>query len=175
LEVFFTRILLQHKKPVNTVGIAMNKTKMGLIAVSILLITTSLIAIYLYFNYNTLTTEYNITVAERDELTSQVNELSNKIEEYETPKLRANLEVEDKEVYLQITGEVWNVGHEPAYYCKLHVILYEGDNIAKETYVHIGDNVGMIAEQRYDRVDAKVYYEGAHVTYWEITPVVGVV
>ena len=85
------------------------------------------------------------------------------------------MNVEDKEDYLQIKGEVWNLGHETAYYCKLHVILYEGDNVAKESYVHLGDNVGMIAGQRYDRVDAKVYYEGAHVTDWEITPVIGVV
>jgi hypothetical protein len=152
----------------------MEKTNIAIITTLILLIATSVIAINFYFNLNTLTTDYNNIVAEREDLANQVNELSNKIEEYETPKLRANLEVEDKEVYLQITGEVWNVGHKPAYYCKLHVILYEGDNIAKETYVHIGDNVGMIAEQRYDRVDAKVYYEGAHVTYWEITAVVGV-
>ncbi len=106
---------------------------------------------------------------------NQVKDLTTKIEEYETPRLATSLNVENKEVYLQITGEVWNLGHETAYYCKLHVILYEGDNVAKEEYVHLGDNVGMIAEQRYDRVDAKVYYEGAYVTKWEISPVVGAV
>ena len=120
-------------------------------------------------------TDNKIITEERYDLTKQVNDLTNKIAEYETPKLKASLDVENKEVYLQITGEVWNLGHETAYYCKLHVILYEGDNIVKEEYVHLGDNVGMIAEQRYDRVDSKVYYEGAHVTDWEITPVIGVV
>lgn len=154
----------------------MDKTKIGLIGVSILLITTIYTTVYFYSKYDYMANENYILVTERDNLRNQVNELADKVEEYETPKLRANLEIEDKEVYLQITGEVWNVGHKPAYYCKLHVILYEGDNnIVKEQYVHIGDNVGMIAEQRYDRVDAKVYYEGAHVSYWKITTVIGVV
>ena len=146
----------------------MSNSKKILIVVSSLLIITSFIAIYLFSNNN-------ILEAERDELNQQIDELTNKIEELETPRLATSLNVEDKEVYLQITGEVWNLGHETAYYCKLHVILYEGENIAKEEYVHLGDNVGMVAEQRYDKVDARVYYEGAHVTDWEITPVVGVV
>ena len=146
----------------------MSNSKSILIVVSSLLIITSFIAIYLFSNNN-------ILEAERDELNQQIDELTNKIEELETPRLATSLNVEDKEVYLQITGEVWNLGHETAYYCKLHVILYEGENIAKEEYVHLGDNVGMIAEQRYDKVDARVYYEGAHVTDWEITPVVGAV
>lgn len=146
----------------------MSKSKIGIIIlISILLITTILITVYFYSNYSTIATE-------REELKQQVNDLTKEIEELKTPRLATSLDVEDKEVYLQITGEVWNLGHEPAYYCKLHVILYEGDNIAKEEYVHIGDNVGMIAEQRYDRVDVKVYYEGAQVTDWEITPVIGV-
>ena len=145
----------------------MSKSKTGLIIISSLLITTILITVYFYNNYSTIATE-------NEELKQQVNDLTNEIKELKTPRLATSLEVEDKEFYLQITGEVWNLGHEPAYYCKLHVILYEGDNIVKEEYVHIGDNVGMIAEQRYDTVDAKVYFEGAHVTYWEITPVIGV-
>ena len=146
----------------------MSNSKRILIVVSSLLIITIFITIYLFSNNN-------ILVAERDDLNQQIDELTNKIEELETPRLATSLNVEDKEVYLQITGEVWNLGHETAYYCKLHVILYEGENMAKEEYVHLGDNVGMIAEQRYDKVDARVYYEGAHVTDWEITPVVGVV
>ena len=146
----------------------MSKSKLSLIVGSILLITTIFITIYFYNNYK-------ITASENDKLKQQAYELANRIEELETPRLATSLDVEDKEVYLQITGEVWNMGHETAYYCKLHVILYEGDNIAKEEYVHIGDNIGMIAEQRYDKVDAKVYYEGAHVTDWEIKPVIGVI
>ena len=145
----------------------MSNSKSILIVVSSLLIITSFIAIYLFSNNNILETK-------RDELNQQIDELTNKIEELETPRLATSLSVEDKEVYLQITGEVWNLGHETAYRCKLHVILYEGDIVAKDTYVHLGDNVGMIAEQRYDSVDAKVYYEGAQVTDWEITPEIGV-
>ena len=144
------------------------RLKIGLVVVSILLILTTLITVFIYSNYNKI-------LAERDDLIQQVNDLTNRIEELETPRLATSLNVEDKEVYLQITGEVWNLGHETAYMCKLHVILYEGDSVAKEEYVHLGDNVGMIAEQRYDRVDAKVYYEGAQITDWEIMPVIGVV
>lgn len=147
-------------------GLALNKSIIGLIMISILLITAILCAVYFYSNYSTIATE-------KEQLKQQVNDLTNEIEELNAPRLATSLEAEDKEAYLQITGEVWNMGHETAYYCKLYVILYEGDNIAKEDYVHIGDNIGMIAEQRYDRVDAKVYYEGAHITDWEITPVVG--
>ena len=142
------------------------RLKIGLVVVSILLISTTLISVFIYSNYNGI-------LVERDALTRQVNNLTNKIEEYETPKLKSSLDVADKEVYLQITGEVLNLGHETAYFCKLHVILYEGDVAAKDTYVHLGDNVGMIAAQHYDRVDAKVYYDGAHVTDWEITLEIG--
>ena len=143
------------------------RLKIGLVVVSVLLIFATLISVFVYSNYKEV-------LVERDDLAQQVNDLTNRIEEFETPRLATSLNVVDKEVYLQITGELWNLGHETAYYCKLHVILYEGENIAKEEYVHLGDNVGMIAEQRYDKVDAKVYYEGAQITDWKITPEIGV-
>jgi len=68
--------------------------------------------------------------------------------------------------YLHVTGSVINVGTNAAYNCKLHVILYQGQTVAKDTYINLGTIVG----EGYVDVDEKVYYEGSALTNWSITP-----
>jgi hypothetical protein len=69
--------------------------------------------------------------------------------------------------YLHVYGEIWNVGSDTAYNCRLHVILYQGSVVAKDTYVDIGTIFG----ENKNSVDAKIYYDGDALTSWTpITP-----
>jgi len=68
--------------------------------------------------------------------------------------------------YLHVYGEVWNVGSDTAYNCRLHVILYQGSVVAEDTYV----NLGTISGENKKSVDANIYYNGDALTSWSITP-----
>ncbi len=65
-----------------------------------------------------------------------------------------------------ISGEVWNVGQVPAYNSTLHVVLFQGANVANDTYVMLGT----IKPGSFVDVSADVYYEGNALTSWSITP-----
>lgn len=68
--------------------------------------------------------------------------------------------------YLHVYGEIWNVGSDTAYNCRLHVILYQGSVVAKDTYV----NLGTIFGENKKSVDANIYYNGDALTNRSITP-----
>lgn len=67
---------------------------------------------------------------------------------------------------LYIQGEVWNVGDKVAYNCSLHVVLYQGSAVANETRIELGN----MKPWTYVKVDRNIYYEGARLTNWTITP-----
>ena len=81
--------------------------------------------------------------------------------------MRYNYSGQDLRLY--ITGEVWNVGTEAAQNCSLHVVLYQGDTVAKDTYIKLGT----IAGGSYTGVTRNIYYTGDALTRWTITPEVG--
>ena len=64
------------------------------------------------------------------------------------------------------SGTVWNVGSETATNCRLHVILYQGSTIAKDTYI----SLITINSESYRSVDEKIFYAGTEITDWEIIP-----
>jgi regulator of replication initiation timing len=65
-----------------------------------------------------------------------------------------------------ISGEVWNLGTGSARDCRLHVTLYQGDNVANDTYVELGTiNAGSYVD-----VAANIYYSGEALTNWAIIP-----
>jgi len=68
--------------------------------------------------------------------------------------------------YLRIYGEVWNVGTDTAYNCKLHVVAYQGAVIAIDTYIELGTIYGEDKKS----IDSNVYYSGSALTSWTITP-----
>jgi hypothetical protein len=68
-----------------------------------------------------------------------------------------------------VSGEVWNVGQVPAYNCTLHVVLYQGANVANDTYVMLGT----IKPGSFADVSANVYYEGEALTSWSLAPETG--
>jgi len=105
---------------------------------------------------------------ETAELEDQLNQLSQ-----EGPRLVTRLGASDmrfnytgQETRLYISGEIWNVGTSAARNCRLHVTLYQGGTIAKETYVE----VGTIDVGSYVDVASNVYYTGNALTNWTLTP-----
>ncbi len=70
------------------------------------------------------------------------------------------------QIRLYVAGEVWNVGTGPARNCKLHIILYQGNNLANETYAELGTiEVGGWAD-----VAVNIYYNGDALTSWTLIP-----
>ena len=67
---------------------------------------------------------------------------------------------------LLVQGSIWNVGTNPAYNCRLHVILYQGQTIAEDTYI----NLGTISGESYTDISENIYYEGEALSNWTITP-----
>lgn len=82
-------------------------------------------------------------------------------------EMRYNYSGQDLRLY--ITGEVWNVGTESAENCSLHIILYQGDTVAKDTYIELGTIKG----GSYAEVARNIYYTGDKLTNWIITPEIG--
>jgi hypothetical protein len=70
------------------------------------------------------------------------------------------------DIRLYISGEVWNVGTEPARNSRLHVTLYQGVVVAKDTYIELGTiNGGSFVD-----LARNIYYEGVALTRWTIVP-----
>lgn len=74
-----------------------------------------------------------------------------------------------QDIRLYMTGEVWNVGTETAQNCSLHVILQQGDVVAADTYILLGN----IAGGSFTDVARNIYYTGDALTNWTIIPEFG--
>jgi hypothetical protein len=78
--------------------------------------------------------------------------------------MRYNYSGQDLRLY--ISGEVWNVGTVAAQNCRLHVTLFQGENVAKDAYIELGTiNAGSYVD-----VARNIYYTGEALTNWTITP-----
>ena len=122
--------------------------------------------------YNTLENQIATLEAQVSDLQNEIANLESQIENLKSAKLiKVNLVGTDNRPlfqtpYLRVTGEVVNVGTYTAYNCKLHVILYQGEVVAEDTYI----NLGTISGEGWTSVDSKVYYEGESLTAYSITP-----
>ncbi len=68
---------------------------------------------------------------------------------------------------LFIEGVVWNIGAKSASNCRLHVILYQGNEVVNNSYVELG-NISAL-----DCVNVRTdihYYTGDRLTSWKIIP-----
>ena len=127
---------------------------------------------------DTLKQQVNALTNERDDLKAQIIFLQNQIANLEdevnrlkAPKLVTALAVVDQRPlfqtpYFEISGTVWNVGSDTATNCRLHVIIYQGSAIAKDTYI----SLITINGESYRTVDEKIFYAGTEITDWEIIP-----
>ena len=105
-------------------------------------------------------------------LNSQIASLQSQIDSLKAAKLvKVNLLANDNRPwfvtpYLHVYGEVCNVGTNTAYNCKLHVVAYQGAVVAIDTYISLGSING----ESWTSVASNVYYSGAALTSWTITP-----
>jgi len=114
----------------------------------------------------------------QDEKTDLQNQLQNQLNQTQIPKLVTRLGTKDVrsspyanhpwsgQIRFYISGEVWNVGRASANSSKLHVTLYQGGAVAKDTYVELGT----IPAGSYVDVDANIPYEGDALTHWTMVP-----
>jgi hypothetical protein len=105
-------------------------------------------------------------------LKDQILNLQNQINSLKAPKLiQVDLRADDNRPwfqtpYLHVYGYVCNVGKNPAYNSKIHVVAYQsGGVVAIDTYIALGTMHG----ESWKRVDTKVYYSGSALTAWTLT------
>ncbi len=106
-----------------------------------------------------------------DSLTNERNTLSNQLENVKAAKLVTRLGSSDErpwlsDDYLHVYGSVINVGSYAATNSKLHVVLYQGQTVAKDTFIELGT----ISGESYTDIDQKIFYDGSALTSWSIVP-----
>ena len=107
---------------------------------------------------------------ENTKLQSQLNQLDQNgiklVTRLGASDLWNNGELKDKRVYF-LYGEVWNVGTSAAKNCTLHVTLYIGIAVIKDTTIELGSiNAGS-----YALVSSKIDYPSrTALTNWTIIP-----
>ena len=104
-------------------------------------------------------------------LQNQISSLEDDVNSLKAAKLVTALAVTDQRPtygtpYFEISGTVWNVGTLTATNCRLHVIVYQGSSIAKDTYI----GLITINSESYKKVFEQIYYTGSQITNWEIIP-----
>lgn len=161
------------------------KVKKGKGMKVVLIVVSTFLVISIITNFYLYTRQYG------DDLQNQVSSLQNEVADLRSAKLIAvNLDGTDNRSgletpYLHVTGEVVNVGSYAAHNCKLHVILYQGEAVAKDTYIDLGTiygsipPIGIVYDPRnpqqapsweiWKTVDSKIYYEGEALTTYEAT------
>lgn len=104
-------------------------------------------------------------------LQNEKTALQNEIDNLKAAKLVTRLGASDNRPFLGdkslfIEGSIWNVGTNPAHNCRLHVVLYQGQTIAEDTYI----TLGTINGQSYTDISENVYYDGEALSDYTIDP-----
>lgn len=119
---------------------------------------------------DSLNTNYQDYASTHSHSNSEYDALEEERDALKAPKLKIeSLFVDDVrpwwgDKYLHVYGEIWNVGTDTAYDCRLHVMAYQGSVLAIDTYIWLGTING---ENR-KNVDSKIYYLGSALTKWYI-------
>lgn len=79
--------------------------------------------------------------------------------------IKVDLKAEDnrpflQDAYVRVYGYVANTGTNTANNAKIHVIIYQGSTVAKDTTITLGSITG----GSYVSVDQKVFYTGSAIT-----------
>ena len=120
--------------------------------------------------YESLNTTYNDYVNTHCHSDAEYAALEAERDVFKAPKLnRLNLQSADEwsleTPYLHYYGEVWNVGNETAYDCRLHVTAYQGTVKAIDAWI----GLGTIPGENKKSLDVALDYEGAPLTTWNET------
>ncbi len=67
--------------------------------------------------------------------------------------------------YLHFYGEVWNVGADGAYDCRIHVTAYQGMVKAIDSWI----GLGTIPGENKKSLDVDIDYEGTPLTAWNVS------
>jgi cell division protein FtsL len=158
------------------------KLKLALAAVTIILVVSLAANAFSYYAQQYRFAINNALQKQAADLRNQINNLQNEKADLQSqlsqlsqrpivPKLATRLGATDmrynytgQTTRLYISGEIWNVGTAPAYNCRLHVTLYQGDIVANDTHIELGT----IAAGSWKDVAANIYYEGVALTNWTI-------
>ena len=121
--------------------------------------------------YDNYVSTHSYSNSEYNDLQNQISNLQSEVDSLKASKLVTRLGVSDQRPLLQtpyfhVSGEVWNVGTNTAYNCRLHVVLYQESVVAEDTYI----NLGTISGEDFTSVDSKVYYEGSSITGYTLSP-----
>jgi len=103
---------------------------------------------------------------------NHINQLEQQIQQLRAPNLiKLNWQVGDNRPwlqtpYLRITGYVVNIGTNPAYNVRIHVVAYQSGGVeAINTYI----NLGSISGEWWKTVNADVFYTGSALVSWTAT------
>lgn len=100
------------------------------------------------------------------DLRNRLAQKDNEIDSLKAPNLiSVNMKYEDnrpflQDAYMRVYGYVVNVGTNTANNAKIHVVIYQGATVAKDTTISLGS----ISGESYTSVDTKVYYTGSAIT-----------
>lgn len=167
----------------------MRSTKLALILASALLIGSLAVNAYFLLSLNTNSNgvqrqivDFKSQIADLQyEKASLQDQLQTQQSRAGSPRLVTRLGVKDiraspyvnhpwsGRIRFFVSGEVWNVGRVPGYNCTLHIVLYQGTNVANDTKVILGT----IKPGSFVDVSADMYYEGTALTSWNVTPETG--
>ena len=144
--------------------------KIALVLVSAVLIVSVIFNVYLYSQQHGISEDGGLEGQIAD-LQNQVNSLTAERDGLKASKVIHSVSASDTKPmlstdYLHVVGSIWNVGTNTANNCRLHVILYQGQTVAKDTII----NLGAISGESSVYVDEKVYYEGSALSDWTIVP-----
>jgi hypothetical protein len=125
----------------------------------------------LWLNYTTYVETHSYNTTQYDALVNETEALNDEIDSLKAAKLiLINLEREDIRPWQQIpyvhfTGQVCNVGTNAALNCKIHVIAYQGTDVAFTTDIPLG-NINGESSVNCDKTE---YYSGSAITDYSVT------
>ena len=129
------------------------------------------LSLWLEGNITYYNSQINSLNSQINSLTAEIATLEGVIASLKAPKLvEVDLNTEDRRPFLQtpylyVHGYICNVGTELAYNARIHVVAYQsGGVVAIDTYI----DLGTIQGETWTTVDAKIYYSGSALTYWEL-------
>lgn len=117
--------------------------------------------------YESLNSTYNDYVDTHSHTDLEYEALEDERDAFKAPKLNLlNLQSSDEwsldAPYLHFYGEVWNVGVETAFDCRIHVTAYQGAVKAIDSWIGLGTILG----ENKKSLDVDIDYEGAPLTAW---------
>ena len=168
------------------------KAEVGLVVSVILIVILSATNIWFYTSLqnqigtpnnekSNLQAQVNTLQTDKTNLQNQINtlqtdktNLQNQINTLKAPQLvKIHLEETDNRIwvsieppYFHLRSIVVNLGSNTAYDCKLHVVLYHGAVITKETDILLGS----ISGKNWKSIDERIYYTGSALTDCTVMP-----